>query len=50
MISSSMLVVIGHVREVRHMYWYAVPTSEHFRKLVLRNYCGRCGLGLFGSW
>jgi len=29
----SMLVMIGHVRGIRHMYWYAVPTSEDFLKV-----------------
>ena len=26
----SILVMIGHVREIRHMYQFAVPTSEDF--------------------
>ena len=26
----SILVIIGHVREIAHMYQYAVPTSEDF--------------------
>ena len=30
MIISSTLIMIGHVREIRHVYWYAVPTSEDF--------------------
>ena len=33
MISCRMLLVIGHVREIRHMYCYAVPTSEDFLKV-----------------
>ena len=29
-IISSILVIIGHVREIRHMYQFAVRTSEDF--------------------
>jgi len=35
MIISSTLVMIGHVTEVRHMYEYAVPTSEDFLKVCI---------------
>ena len=34
-IISGMLVMIGHVREIRHLYWYAVPTSEDFLKVII---------------
>ena len=30
MITSSILVMIGYVREIRHMYRFAVPTLEDF--------------------
>jgi len=29
-IISSILVMIGHVTEIRHMYQFGVPTSEDF--------------------
>jgi len=34
-IISSILVVIGHIREIRHMYQFAVPTSEDFLKVSI---------------
>ena len=40
--------MIGHIREIRYMYWFTVPTLEDFWKSVLYKYCGRCGLGVFG--
>ena len=30
MITSSILVIIGYIREIRHMYQFAVPTLEDF--------------------
>jgi hypothetical protein len=33
MIISSLLVMIGHVREIRHAYQFAVTTSEDFLKV-----------------
>jgi hypothetical protein len=30
MITSSILVIIGYIREIRHMYRFAVPTLEDF--------------------
>ena len=32
-IISSMLVMIGNVREIRHMYWYSLRISEDFLKV-----------------
>jgi len=34
-IISGILVMIGLVREIRHMYWFAVPTSEEFFKVII---------------
>jgi len=35
MITSSILVMNGHVREIRHMYQFAVPTLEDFLKVII---------------
>jgi len=48
MISSSMLVMIGHVREISTNL--LCLHQRIFCKSVLYKYCGRCGLGLFGRW
>ena len=33
MVICSMLIMIGHVREIRHMYQFAVSTLEDFLKV-----------------
>ena len=35
MITSSILVMIGYVREIRHMYRFAMPTLEDFLKVSI---------------
>jgi len=29
-IISSILLMIGNIKEIRHMYWYSLPISEDF--------------------